>query len=304
MSFFKNNRQVAIIGLGLLGASLGLALKQTGVRRLGWARQNKTREWCIEHDVIDETAEDAASLLAKADITVLCLPIPAISDFIEKHASDFKKGSIVTDIGSDKGVIVYAGETVLKPYGVHFIGSHPMAGTEKSGCEAAFAELYDNAEIFVTETPNSDPGAVDAVEDFWHLLKIARVKRITPETHDDLVAHTSHISHLLALALTLSVLDCDSEEAEALRYNGCATGFRDTSRIVSSSPVMWREIIENNQIAVVAAARKCEHIYHEIVDSIESGDFDRFQELFARGKFLRDKWMDYKKAQRDQLKKS
>lgn len=297
------DKKVAIIGLGLLGASLGLALQKSGIRRLGWARRSETRSWCLEHNVIDETTENVSDLLKNADITVLCLPIPAISRFIADHASEFKKGSVVTDIGSDKGVIVAAGEEALKPYGVYFIGSHPMAGTEKNGCQAAFAELYDNAEIFVTQTADSDPAALKLIEEFWHLLKIARVKLISPEVHDDLVAHTSHISHLLALALTLSVLDCSDAEEEALRYNGCATGFRDTSRIVSSSPVMWREIIENNQSAVVAAARKCENIYHEIVSSIEEGDFDRFEQLFGRGKFLRDKWMDYKKAQRDQLNK-
>ena len=136
------------------------------------------------------------------------------------------------------------------------------------------------------------------MENFWHWLNIAQVRRIDPETHDSLVAHTSHISHLLALALTLSVLDCQNDTEEALRYSGCATGFRDTSRIVSSSPVMWREIISNNQAAVVAAAKKCEVIYHDIVESIEQGDFDRFEALFAHGKELRDRWMEYKTVQR------
>lgn len=290
--------KVAVIGLGLLGASLGLALKNSGVQRLGWARRKDTVEWCLEHDVIDRSAEDVAEVLREADLTIICLPIPVISEFIKQHAADFKKGSIVTDIGSDKGVIVAVGEEVLHPLQVHFVGSHPMAGTEKNGCQAAFAELYDNAEIFVTVTDNSEPSAVDTVEKFWHLLKIAQVRRLSPEMHDSLVAHTSHISHLLALALTLSVLECNDSTEEALRYSGCATGFRDTSRIASSSPLMWREIIENNQPAVVAAARKCEHIYHEIVSSIEDGDFDRFEALFARGKELRDKWMDYKQLQK------
>ena len=104
----------------------------------------------------------------------------------------------------------------------------------------------------------------------------------------------------MALALTLAVLECEDDEEEALRYSGCATGFRDTSRIASSSPLMWREIIENNQAAVVEAARKCEHIYHEIISAIENGDFDRFEALFARGKFLRDQWMDYKMQQKIQ----
>lgn len=294
MSAFSCNN-VAIIGLGLLGASLGLALKASNVRRLGWARRQETATWCIEQDVIDFTSGDLREVLQQADLTVLCLPIPAIISFINEHASDFKRGSIVTDIGSDKGVIVAAGESALQPHGVHFIGSHPMAGTEKNGCKAAFAQLYDNAEIFVTVSENSDAEALEAVENFWKLLKIAKVRRISPEEHDELVAHTSHISHLLALALTLSVLECTSDEEEALRYSGCATGFRDTSRIASSSPVMWREIIENNQTAVVAAARKCGNVYQQIVDSIASGDFERFEALFARGKELRDKWIDYKK---------
>ena len=298
MSFPAEKKCVAIIGLGLLGASLGLALKKSGIKRLGWARRSETRQWCLEHDVIDQTFDTFEETVAVSDITILCMPLPVIIEVLEKYASSFKKGSIVTDIGSDKGVIVAAGEKALMPYGVHFVGSHPMAGTEKNGCEAAFAELYDNAEIFVTVSENSDPTSVELVEDFWHLLPIASVRKIDAAEHDSLVAHTSHISHLLALALTLSVLDCSSSEEEALRYSGCATGFRDTSRIASSSPVMWREIIENNQTAVVAAARKCENIYHEIVSSIESGDFDRFEALFARGKELRDKWMDYKTAQK------
>jgi len=292
------DKSVALIGLGLLGASLGLALKKSGVKRLGWARRAETRQWCLEHDAVDQTFDTIDEAVADADITILCVPIPAIIEILTCHAAAFKKGSVVTDIGSDKSVIVAAGEKALMPYGVHFIGSHPMAGTEKNGCQAAFAELYDNAEIFVTVSGSSDPAAVDLVEDFWKLLPIASVRRITPAEHDELVAHTSHISHLLALALTLSVLDCKSEAESALRYSGCATGFRDTSRIASSSPVMWREIIENNQAAVVAAARKCENIYHEIVTSIESGDFDRFEALFARGKELRDNWIKYKESNR------
>ena len=288
------SKQIAIIGLGLLGASLGLALKKSGVHRLGWARRSETRTWCIEHDVIDETTVNVTDVIKKADITILCLPIPAISSFIEEHASEFKNGSIVTDIGSDKGVIVAAGEAALEPYGVYFVGSHPMAGTEKNGCEAAFAELYDNAEILVTYTDKSDPAALDAVEKFWHLLHIARVKRITPEVHDDLVAHTSHISHLLALALTLSVLDCHDSEEEALRYNGCATGFRDTSRIASSNPAMWREIVENNRMAVLNAMSGFDKWYAHFRELIQNGNFDEFEKVFAEGKHLRDSWTAYK----------
>ena len=294
----SEDTEIAIIGLGLLGASLGMALKNSPVKRLGWARRSETRAWCLEHDVIDSTSDDVKDIIARADITVLCLPVPAITEFVIRYASHFKPGSIVTDIGSDKGIIVTAGEAALQPCNVHFVGSHPMAGTEKNGCQAAFAELYDNAEIFVTVSKNSDPESVDKIEAFWKMLNIASVRKISPEEHDILVAHTSHISHLLALALTLAVLDCDGEAETMLRYSGCATGFRDTSRIASSSPAMWREIIENNQSAVVTAARKCGDIYQNIVDVIAQGDFDKFEALFARGKNLRDQWIAYKTTQR------
>ena len=192
-------KSVAVIGLGLLGASLGLALKKAPFRRLGWARRAETRTWCLQNDVIDQTADDVRDVIREADLTVLCLPIPAIISFMVSNAAYFKKGSIVTDIGSDKGVIVAAGEAALAPYDVKFVGSHPMAGTEKNGCEAAFAELYDNAEIFVTKSSQTDCSAANAVENFWRQLNIAKVRRITPEIHDSLVAHTSHISHLLKM---------------------------------------------------------------------------------------------------------
>ncbi len=294
----KRIHTVAIVGLGLLGASLGMALAGKNIRRLGWARRHETRRWCVEHDVVDGCGDNLEATLREADLTILCLPIPVIVDFTVRHAREFKPGAIVTDIGSDKSVIVAAGEAALTPHGVHFVGSHPMAGTEKSGCEAAFPALYDNAEVFVAISENTNAEAADAVAKFWRLVGAAAVRRIEPAEHDKLVAHTSHISHLLALALTLTVLDCDDPAEEMLRYSGCATGFRDTSRIASSSPEMWREIIENNQPAVLDAARRCEAVYHEIIQTIADGDFARFEALFARGKQLRDDWLAYKAAQR------
>lgn len=292
---------IAIVGLGLLGASLGMVLRNRSRYRVGYARNSEVRQWALDHDCVDAAPETLEAVLKQADLTVLCLPIPVICDYLERYASCFKPGSIVTDIGSDKAVIVAAGERFLTPRHVRFIGSHPMAGTENSGCRAAFPELYNNAEVFVTVTPQSDPAAVDAVSEFWSAIG-TRVRRIDPRAHDKLVAHTSHISHLLALALTLTVLDCDDPEEEALRYSGCATGFRDTSRIASSSPRMWREIIANNQPAVLDAARRFQAIYDHIVQTIAAGDFDAFEAEFARGKELRDAWIAYKKESAAKLR--
>ena len=180
---------VAIIGLGLLGASLGMALRDKGLKRLGWTRRPEVREWAVKENVVDGTAEDIREVLSQADITVFCLPIPEIISYIERYAASWKPGAIVTDIGSVKEVIVNCGEKNLLPRGVRFVGSHPMAGTEKSGPFAAFPELYNNAEVFVTNTPDTCPEAFEQIIRFWESINTKTV-RIGVREHDILVAHT------------------------------------------------------------------------------------------------------------------
>ncbi|MDD5697753.1 MAG: prephenate dehydrogenase [Victivallaceae bacterium] len=283
---------IAIIGLGLLGASLGMALRGKPYRRLGWTRRAEVRSWALANDVIDESSDDIKSLLAKADLTVLCLPIPRIMEYIETYAACWRPGAVVSDIGSVKEVIVACGEKFLIPHGVDFVGGHPMAGTEKSGPYAAFEKLYAQAEVFVTRTADTVPAALRLVREFWQAVG-TKVVEIGVREHDILVAHTSHISHILALALTEAVLDCDLK-TQALRYSGCATGFRDTSRITSSAPSMWREIIENNQPAVLEAVREFAARYQKLSELIENRDYDQLEAEFAKGKKLRDAWIGYK----------
>jgi prephenate dehydrogenase len=288
----KKIENVAIIGLGLLGASLGMALRGGTYHRLGWTRRKEVRDWALENDVIDETCDDIKEILGKADLTILCLPIPRIMEYIETYAGCWKPGVVVSDIGSVKEIIVNCGEKFLSPLGVDFVGGHPMAGTEKSGPEAAFEKLYLNAEVFVTRTENTSVEAVKLVKEFWKSIGTKVVELKTRE-HDNLVAHTSHISHILALALTEAVLDCDPETL-VLRYSGSATGFRDTSRITSSSPSMWREIIENNQPAVLEAVRELGKRYDNLSKIIENKEYDKLEAEFAKGKKLRDAWIKYK----------
>ena len=290
-------KTVAVIGLGLLGTSLAMALKAKGATVTGWARRREVRNWAVEQQIISATDDEAEAVLASAAVTVICLPIPEIVAFVSAHAHAWHPGAIVTDIGSVKEVIVTAGEAALTPRGVHFVGSHPMAGTEKSGPGNAFPELYNHAEVFITRTARTDAAALSRVRQLWELIGTSIVE-IDPVAHDNLVAHTSHISHLLALSLTEAVLDCD-EELRPLRYSGCATGFRDTSRIASSSPKMWREIIENNQTAVLDTMREFERRWHHLRTIIETGDFDAFEAEFAKGKTLRDAWIAYKNRTRN-----
>ena len=283
---------VAIIGLGLLGGSLGMALRGGAYYRLGWTRRKEVRDWALENDVIDETCDDIKKILAKADLTILCLPVQRIMEYIETYAGCWKSGAVVSDIGSVKEVIVNCGEKFLLPHGVNFVGGHPMAGTEKSGPEAAFEKLYHKAEVFITKTENTPTEAIKHVKELWSSIGTKVVELETRE-HDNLVAHTSHISHILALALTEAVLDCDPKTL-ALRYSGCATGFRDTSRITSSSPSMWREIIENNQPAVLEVVRELGKRYDKLSKIIENKEYDKLEAEFAKGKKLRDAWIKYK----------
>ena len=289
--------RVAVIGLGLLGTSLALALKEQGWKVGGWTRRREVREWARKHDAVDFTDDDPAAVLAWADLTVLCLPIPQIVAFVREHARDWRADSIVTDIGSVKETIVTAAEQALAGTGVRFVGGHPMAGTEKTGPEHAFKELYRNAEVFITRSEQTDPAAADLVRRMWESLGTVVVE-LSMRDHDILVAHTSHISHVIALALTQAVLDCNEPE-QRLRYSGCATGFRDTSRITSSSPQMWREIIENNQPAVLETVKAFESRWRHLREIIEAKRYDDLQQEFARGKELRDGWIDYKNRTRN-----
>jgi len=286
-------RNVAIIGMGLLGASLGMALKNGPYRRLCWTRRAEIRAWSLAHDAADETADRIEDILGRADLTVFALPIPAIIEFMERYAGAWRRDSVVTDMGSVKGVISDAAERFLIPRGVRFVGSHPMAGTEKSGCENAFPTLYENADVFVCPGSNASPENVTDVEDFWKSIR-TRPVHVDVRGHDLLVAHTSHVLHVVASALALKILGAENDGEKALRFAGCATGFRDTSRIASSNPAMWREIIENNTPAVLEALENFSSGLDEFRKMIETGEYDRFERTFAEGKALRDSWLRYK----------
>ena len=284
------DKNITIIGMGLLGTSLAMALRGKCAKITGWSRSADSRSHAMNVGALDCTAETPQEAMAMADVVVICLPIPRIIDFLYEYADNIPATAAVTDIGSVKHIITVAGE---KTVGGRFIGSHPMAGTEKSGGKAAFATLYAHAEVFVTPTQSTDRDALNTVVAMWESIGTS-VKQMPPTEHDELVAHTSHISHLLALGLTLSVLDESDPARKGDRFSGCATGFRDTSRIVSSMPSMWREIIEANRPAVLGAMDEFQSHFSYIRQLIEEGRFDEFEELFAQGKSLRDSWIDYK----------
>ena len=283
--------ELLIIGLGLLGASLAKALRRSGKYRISaWARGEKSRRWAVENQAADEVFFRLDEALAQADIAVLCVPVPAAIALLPECEQHLKPGAVLTDIGSVKQEIVSAAQKFPQ---LRFVGSHPMAGTEKSGCENSFPELYANADVFVTLA--GDGEAENICAQMWLDAGCARVEKIGAAEHDELVADTSHVLHLLASAMTLSILDGQSAAEQRQHFAGCATGFRDTTRIASSHPRMWREIMESNTPAVLRALERFEVRFTQLQESLQQGDFDRFEQLFARGKLLRSAWLGYKK---------
>lgn len=293
---------VAIIGLGLLGGSLGMALRKSGCRRIGWDRRSEVRDRAIELEAVDQVFSEASEAAGAAELVVLALPVSVACEYLAGDPGFWRPGTLVTDIGSVKQPVM-AAAAGLAAAGVTFVGSHPMAGTEKSGLEAAFPELYFGADVFVTPAPDSPPDAVARIETLWRSVG-GIPGRIDPARHDDLVARTSHVLHVLASALASSILEAPDEETRHERFRGCATGFRDSCRIASSNPAMWKEIIMQNQQAVLAALRDFDRRYAELKHLIEIGDFDGFENEFARGKQLRDRWLEYKSGQRNEQQRN
>ena len=282
---------VAIIGFGLLGASFGLALNgMPGIRRLCCTRNPAAREWAIAEHAADFASDDPAEVIPQADVTFLSLPLPVIVRYLTDYAALWRPGSIVTDMGSVKGAILNAAERTVVPRGVVFVGGHPMAGTEYSGHVHAFPTMFRGADVFLCPGSNATDADAETVARFWRYAG-TNVIRILPDEHDDLVAHTSHVQHIVASALALTILGSEDPREKMLRDAGCAGGFRDTSRIASSNPVMWREIIEFNTPAILTALDNFQKKLDVLREEIASGDYDAFQREFAHGKELRDAWL-------------
>ena len=189
-------KNAAIIGIGLLGSSLGMALKNSGYERSGWTRRPDVTQWALEHGVIDRGYATPEEAFSDADILILCVPIPQIIEYIRQYSHLMKPGALLTDIGSVKSVVEKAALSV----NARFIGGHPMAGTEKTGPENGFPTLYANADVFVVPPAGAREEDTAEVEKLWRSIG-TNTTRINAEEHDNLVAHTSHLTHVVASAV-------------------------------------------------------------------------------------------------------
>jgi prephenate dehydrogenase len=240
--------RLAIIGPGLLGGSIALAARRAGGFRVSvWARRAEAVVELEKRALAEVVSTELAAVVREADLVVLCVPIGTMGALAREIAPLLPPRAVVTDVGSVKAPVVQELGAIFDGRG-RFIGSHPMAGSEQTGLDAARVDLFDGAACIVTPDGRSDAGAVAAVRAFWQALG-CRVLEATPAEHDEIVALVSHLPHLLAATLVNVVAD---RHAHAFDFSG--PGFRDTTRVAAGPPAMWAEILRSNQAAVRASA--------------------------------------------------
>jgi prephenate dehydrogenase len=281
-------RKISIIGVGLLGGSLGLAARR---RKLageiaGYVRREASLADCERAGAVDYATIDLLAAVSQADLVVLCTPLAQMPALARQLLPALKRGTIVTDVGSVKAEVVRELEAIIGKSGAHFVGAHPMAGGEKMGVLASRADLYEQALCVITPTGKSNPSAVRKLTRFWRAIG-ARTLVLEAAHHDLLVSRTSHLPHILAAALASQVLDPRQPAAQA---DLCAAGFRDTTRIASGSPEMWRDISLANRKHITRSLDGFIGELKKFQAALRRGDQTEIETFFATAKQRRDDW--------------
>jgi prephenate dehydrogenase len=270
------------MGIGLLGASVALAMREKGIceKIAGYGRTEKNLKRAKEAGIIDLYFMEPAVAVDGADLVVLCTPVGMFTEVAASMKPGLTKGSLVTDVGSVKGSLVSELE-VLMPDAVHFIGSHPIAGGDKSGIDEARKDLFSGARCVVTPTPKSDGDALKAICALWRSVG-GRVEVMDPFLHDEIFALVSHLPHLVAYALVNTV---GSINPGRIDYSG--GGFRDTTRIAMSSPELWRDISMFNRDNLLKVLEVFRYDLGRIERCVEENDWEGLEKEFARAQQLR-----------------
>lgn len=265
--------RLSVLGVGLLGGSIGLALKSksNSCKIMGYGHRAESLQLAQRLGAIDEYATDPAQAVRDCELVVLCTPVGAFQQVLGKIAPALHPGTIVTDVGSTKRSVVQLAEKLL-PQGVHFVGSHPMAGSERRGVQAARADLYRGALCITTPTARTDFTALYKVESFWQELGM-RVTRLSPDDHDRLLADVSHLPHALASLLVLSAAQ------QALPLAG--KGFLDTTRIAAGDAGLWRDIFLDNRDNLRVSITKLRQRLEELEQALARGDAQVVHSLLA-----------------------
>ena len=282
--------RLCIIGVGLIGGSLSRALRQQNACKhvIGCSRDEKHLQRAQQLGVIDEYTTDVTRAVQGADMIVLSVPIRAMSDIFRQIDSYVDANAVITDVGSAKASVELAARKNLPKSIARFVPGHPIAGTEQSGVEASFAELFHDRRVILTPLEENTTSSKDRVRQMWEATG-AIVQDMTVHHHDEVLAATSHLPHVLAFGL-VDTLSSMSDRDEIFQY--AAGGFRDFSRIASSDPVMWRDIcIENSQAILNIMERYLQDI-DVLKQAIANADADALEKIFTRAKIARDGYIE------------
>jgi len=278
--------RIALIGFGLIGGSIARAAREQGLANeiVTTARSEKTRARVMELGIVDRVVATNAEAAQGADLVILCIPVGACGAVAAEIAGHLKPGAIVSDVGSVKGAVVKEMAPHL-PAGVHFVPAHPVAGTEHSGPDSGFAELFINRWCILTPPEGTDPKAVEKLRAFWAGIG-AKVEIMTPDHHDMVLAITSHLPHLIAYTIVGTADELEGvTQSEVLKFS--AGGFRDFTRIAASDPVMWRDVFLTNKDAVLEMLGTCNEDLSKLTRAIRRGDGEALFEHFARTRAIR-----------------
>ena len=279
-------KRIALIGFGLIGGSVARAAREQGLTGeiVATARSAKTRARVLELGIVDRLVETNAQAAEGADLVILCIPVGACGTVAQEIAAHLKPGAIVSDVGSVKGAVVRDMAPYL-PAGVHFVPAHPVAGTEHSGPDSGFAELFINRWCILTPPEGTEPNAVEKLRAFWAALG-ARVEIMTPDHHDLVLAITSHLPHLIAYTIVGTADELGQvTSSEVMKFS--AGGFRDFTRIAASDPIMWRDVFLANKDAVLEMLGTFNEDLSKLTRAIRRGDGEALFEHFNRTRAIR-----------------
>ena len=278
-------QSVAIIGLGLLGGSIGLAVQDraSDITTTGYDADADVRGKAAERGLVGTVFTSVSDAVAEADLVILCVPVGAMGSAAAEIAGHLKPGAIISDVGSSKQSVLEDLSAALP--GLTVIPAHPVAGTEQSGPEAGFATLFENRWCILTPPDGADEASVEALADFWRTLG-SKIEIMDAEHHDLVLAVTSHIPHLIAYTIVGTASDLeDVTRGEVIKYS--AGGFRDFTRIAASDPTMWRDVFLQNRSAVLEMLGRFTEDLTALQRAIRSGDGETLHELFSRTRAIR-----------------
>jgi cyclohexadieny/prephenate dehydrogenase len=278
--------RVALIGFGLIGGSIARGAKALGIAGeiVATARSPQTRARVRELGIVDRVVDTNTEAVKDADLVILSIPVGACGPVAEEIAPHLKPGAIISDVGSVKSAVVRDMAPYL-PDNVHFVPAHPVAGTENSGPDSGFAELFNNRWCILTPPSGTDTAAVEKLAEFWRALG-ANVEIMTPEHHDLVLAVTSHLPHLIAYTIVSTAEELEGvTRSEVLKFS--AGGFRDFTRIAASDPTMWRDVFLNNKDAVLEMLGEFQEDLSKLTRAIRRGDGETLFDHFTRTRDIR-----------------